>query len=366
MEKFCLFCGKLPKSKSMEHVIPRWLIELTGEPKRKISLGINFNKPSEPLREYSFNSFRFPSCANCNHKFSELEDNASLIIKSMIAKEPINSNQISILLDWLDKVRIGLWLSFLYLDHNPFGIVPNFYISGRIRVADRMVAIYHADNNWHGINFIGINTPAFWLLPSCFNLVINDIYLFNISAPFLFSRRIGFPYPKSSFILQDKRTLYEIYPGLERFIRPIIRRPFLKPCKEIYQPIFGDNEKVRLSANNLYDIDYVHKNCSNWEKGIGKIFIQDGSKVRLYPNEKSLDWFHPEVIKREYLHFNIGLQVFGFQNYLMKLGPSDEKLLKQDRVIFKYQRNLAKEFNNDLIKDIKLKLRKSQNRNFIN
>ena len=39
MEKRCIFCGKVPETKTKEHVIPQWLINMTGDPKRNLHLG---------------------------------------------------------------------------------------------------------------------------------------------------------------------------------------------------------------------------------------------------------------------------------------------------------------------------------------
>ena len=42
LPKFCVFCGKKPENKNKEHIIPQWLIKLTGDPNRKINLGVDF------------------------------------------------------------------------------------------------------------------------------------------------------------------------------------------------------------------------------------------------------------------------------------------------------------------------------------
>jgi hypothetical protein len=34
MDKFCVFCGESPENKNKEHVIPQWLIRMTGYSKR--------------------------------------------------------------------------------------------------------------------------------------------------------------------------------------------------------------------------------------------------------------------------------------------------------------------------------------------
>lgn len=39
MDKFCVFCGSKPESKNKEHILPQWLLKLTGDPNREIFLG---------------------------------------------------------------------------------------------------------------------------------------------------------------------------------------------------------------------------------------------------------------------------------------------------------------------------------------
>jgi hypothetical protein len=43
--KRCIFCGNPPSAKNKEHVVPKWLIELTGDPKREWYLGLYFGEP---------------------------------------------------------------------------------------------------------------------------------------------------------------------------------------------------------------------------------------------------------------------------------------------------------------------------------
>jgi hypothetical protein len=49
MDKFCVFCGKKPQSKNREHIIPQWLIALTGDPNRDVYL---VRKWASSLSEY--------------------------------------------------------------------------------------------------------------------------------------------------------------------------------------------------------------------------------------------------------------------------------------------------------------------------
>ena len=71
--KFCIFCGEKPESKNKEHVIPKWLIELTGDPKREAFFGIDAVSEKKGPRVFSFDSFTFPACEQCNTDFAALE-----------------------------------------------------------------------------------------------------------------------------------------------------------------------------------------------------------------------------------------------------------------------------------------------------
>jgi len=116
--KLCVFCGHRAVEKTKEHVIPSWLIEMTGNPNRQIILGSffsNFIKDKEVQnKQISFNSFTFPACKNCNARFSDLEVRAKPIIEKLINNNPISAFDFDILLDWFDKVRIGLWVGYFF------------------------------------------------------------------------------------------------------------------------------------------------------------------------------------------------------------------------------------------------------------
>lgn len=142
IKKVCIFCGEKPTNKNKEHVIPQWLIDLTGDKKRPFSLFLY-----DPEKGYSknentpFNQFVFPACEKCNSNYSTLEGDASIVVRSILNGSELNSNDFLILLDWLDKVRVGMWLAIRYRDNNAFNVDPNFYITQRIRRSDRLVNI---------------------------------------------------------------------------------------------------------------------------------------------------------------------------------------------------------------------------------
>ena len=64
MAKYCVFCGAVPEKKNKEHVVPKWLIKLTGNPKREAYFGFEKNIETEvKTRTFAFDQFSFPACS---------------------------------------------------------------------------------------------------------------------------------------------------------------------------------------------------------------------------------------------------------------------------------------------------------------
>ena len=128
--KFCVFCGKPPENKNKEHVLPQWLLKETGDPKRVVKMGTDF-KTQKPI-EFAWNRLTMPSCTSCNDEFSSLEGRIKPIIQALQRREGVPVEDYIQLMDWMDKVRVGLWLNYHVLQGNPTGIDPNFHIKDRI------------------------------------------------------------------------------------------------------------------------------------------------------------------------------------------------------------------------------------------
>ncbi len=132
MEKFCIFWGERPESKSKEHVLPQWLIKMTGDPKRIAAFGVDFAKQPFEQRQFSFDALTFPACSQCNSDFGHLETAAEPVVGALVSDQPVSAGNLILLLDWLDKVRVGLWLGYFYLNKNPLGITPSFLLHKEI------------------------------------------------------------------------------------------------------------------------------------------------------------------------------------------------------------------------------------------
>lgn len=87
---------------------------MTGDPNRSLKLpfpdGIRPNMP----KTMSYDSLKFPACEKCNVEFSNLEAQVKDVVNRMLVSSELSRDEIVILLEWLDKVRTGLWLGGLY------------------------------------------------------------------------------------------------------------------------------------------------------------------------------------------------------------------------------------------------------------
>ncbi|MDE2184198.1 MAG: hypothetical protein KGJ78_14355 [Alphaproteobacteria bacterium] len=238
--RLCVFCGKTPDTKTREHVVPYWLLEITGDPLRVVTFGQNFDRQKQPIR-YSWSQYIAPACDPCNNHFSHLERRVKPTVEALLRREALPASAYITLLDWLDKVRIGVWLLRHMIEKHPIKITPNFHIASRIAEKDRMLAVYTFDGDGMGINLFGSDSLIFGNMPSCFGLRINNILLLNVSSDFFCSRGCGLPYPKSIKLLMggpNQGTLkFEGFGYATEVSNPITNLDLFKPVVWIYQPI---------------------------------------------------------------------------------------------------------------------------------
>lgn len=284
-EKFCIFCGDKPENKNNEHVLPQWLIEMTGDPKRVVNFGINPKTGEVPRFDWS--SFVFPSCSSCNEKYSTLESKIKEIVEKLVAREPARASDYLLLLDWLDKVRTGLWLGYFYLYKNSARISPHFSIDTRIAIKDRMLALYAIDTDIGGLNTHGAETQCFQIQPSCFAINIKSIYILNMSWDYMCSARCGFPFPRIVVKnLDDKDAKYECqdYQITHKIKHPIIRKDFIKPSIHIYEPII----QAPFSIDDYPDDNWLKSKLIPGSENKGVIYRQWDGRVEVITDQDKL------------------------------------------------------------------------------
>lgn len=166
-------------------MIPTWLQKFAGNEKTPAF----FSSPSG-TRNLHWSSLTLPACNECNTKYSKLENDTKAVF-AKIEEGKVLASDVSTLLDWLDKVRIGYWLLMLTHGKSSHSIDPNFAINQRIAKADRLVRVFKYPDAAKGIAVIGSNTGAFWRMPSAMTIVIKDIVLLSVSSGGFLSETMG-------------------------------------------------------------------------------------------------------------------------------------------------------------------------------
>jgi len=341
MNKHCVFCGEKPENKSKEHVVPRWLIKLTGKANRKASFGFIKDIQNGDIKEriFAFDKFTFPACSICNHKYSDLEARAKIHICNILDGNKLDILDLSDLLDWFDKVRVGIWLGMRQLDKNIANIEPNFHIEKRIGQYDRMLIVEKSDFKSSRLNMGGTDTGCFTLTPSSLLLIINGYYFTSISSMYLCSRRLGFPYSKSTKLHSERNDIeVDLVEGNGRVMLPVLRKHIAEAGARYFQPMF----KGGLTEGELpyYDSEYVKSHSIDAELGIGNIFKETLSGIIELKNGDST-CLEPEIIQEEnQIYLNSAINILEWQIWLHSDLPNMTLLTTEQR---KYIRNKFKE-----------------------
>jgi hypothetical protein len=333
-KKLCVFCGSTPESKTREHVIPQWLIKLTGDPKRKANFHVDFKKNPPSIRRFAFDQFTFPACDNCNSRFANLEGAAQEIVMSLLAGDALAETDFCLLLDWLDKVRVGLWLSKYILDENPLGITPNFYIEQRLRAFDRGVILIRHNSKKQKLSFMGTYLPSFVISPTAFALLINDIVLINLSEMDLCSQRLGFPFVRKVGFRKGMPMQVVLHPGIERCMKPILRNFRHQASSGFFQPVYS----VMIGTDgteDLYSTEYVKANSFDAEQGIGGVFLERGNSVERYPSIRNKGWEPPQIVTldraiKQADAYVYGHQFAGIRKWISISQPSEKRYLERE------------------------------------
>ncbi|XOV81273.1 MAG: hypothetical protein ACFHVJ_10060 [Aestuariibacter sp.] len=329
--KFCIICGEKPENKNKEHIIPDWLIKQTGDPSRKVNFGVSIDPETEKLtyREFAFDQFVFPACEACNSEFGQLEKLAKTHLNKLMLGQELEAQDISILLDWFDKIRVGLWLAMRVHHTNPVADRPNFFIRQRMGMFDRALIVEKLDTDQRGITFTGVNTYAFHYMPSAFSLRINEFIFTSISTNHLISRRLGFPYKTDSYIDPSSgMEVANISIGKKRVSAPIFQNSVLNRGILLAQPIY----RTELSLSNMksiYECDYVSKH--SLEDGVGNIFVQRNHVIKEYSSGEKVSFSNFPLLPEEHFHTKNIDNVFDCQLWLVKNFTPSPKYLKPDQ-----------------------------------
>ncbi|HHR6392219.1 hypothetical protein [Providencia alcalifaciens] len=370
--KKCIFCNQQVSNKSKEHVIPQWLINMTGDPKRAACFGIEFidrkiEKPKESFsteREsyldalksdganvFAFKDFTFPACTTCNNSYADMESKCQKIFVKLLGDNAITKEEIVILLDWFDKVRVGLWLGMLMLKKNPLEIEANFGITKRIAQCDRVLVIEKTANESIGTSFFGVEFINFMIQPSVFMLRVNNLFFYNASTAYLVSKQLGFSYIDKVQLLPSGPSMpegavcYSLTKGTGNISIPIIPENINGNCTTIYQPIYDsgltfdldEENETSLDVLNSYTTEYMRSNSLANRHSEGDIFIQKGREIYKFKDNDELSIPY-EIIS--FQPFASYIDIINFQKYVRDMNDdiTDYSLLEPEHVSFLKER----------------------------
>lgn len=225
----CVFCGKPvgKAARSREHILPMWMLRATGDPNRVIKIESDPVTGADVLRPAS--TFHFPACKPCNERYGKtLETRAKRAVEALMAGKSLAVGQCYWLLDWLDKVRVGLWLGYNMLHKEEFA--PKFRIDQRIGIKDR-VAIVSADpdDRTKGFGLGGMDNQIFRTSQAGMYLKINNLRILSLSFDGFVSRYAGMPFPKEMLAFSDEpdklmavmeKTDYRVWQDWKQFDVP--------------------------------------------------------------------------------------------------------------------------------------------------
>jgi len=231
-----------------------------------------------------------------------------------------------------------------------WNIRPRFRVAQRIGMNDRMVGIYRAKYAREGLTVLGANLPSFGIMPSCFSMLINDLYFTNISDLFLFARRIGFPHAAEWYSRAEGDGVFcEVVRGRERKMLPLLKGRLRLRGAELYQSMYGAG-LCKAEAREIYSTDYVRGHSMDPERGVGKVFREKGNALHEIPVEASMEWAPESQCEREEINAGIVLQTIEWQMELLKRGPGyDPALPDEDRKYWERFKEMCKKFGRVLV-----------------
>ncbi|MBR4891761.1 MAG: hypothetical protein IKZ34_01080 [Alphaproteobacteria bacterium] len=305
MAQTCVFCGKEPKNKNKEHVIPQWLTKYLERNKTICDLaGI-------ADMQIPFCALTFPACEKCNTEDSVLEVNAKKVVEKLMNGESATGAEISVLLDWFDKLRTGVWLGGLMLSKRLEEISPYFHINKRIGLKDRMLIIERVEDVGKGLGLVGVNNQMFVYAPNVFQVWFHDVLITSASSTGLVSNKLGFPQVGKIEGLGTSTFSFEFTKGREKTTHPVVMNVEAKDKIVIYQPIFKE-----YTSSECFDTDYVRNHSYDWANGLGGIFVQKyNNTIRYMKPEDKINLLPKKQPKSAAL--NSIERVFRLQNHLI-------------------------------------------------
>lgn len=326
MKTACIFCGNEPQNKNKEHIFPQWLIKMTGFDKKQTSVGTNWKTGKEIV--FNALSYTFPSCTKCNEAFGKIEAKIKPIVERLQADQDVTGQELELLLDWFDKIRISAWFGVKYMNKDTFTMTPKYYVNSRVGLKDRMLSITNTYKNEKTLNWSGVTSPAFMLSPTAITLRINNLVIVNCSSDFVVSKQLGFPYVECERPNpQSEKTDMVMEKATRIANSQLFSTKLYSPSITVSQVIYREAKK---HLPEFYDDEYVKNNSYNFEHGIGKLFLSENKTIRTIERDQAVNFTMPEA-KAVYGNIEVVRPVLELQIELIQNKKKDLSLLSPEQ-----------------------------------
>lgn len=274
-----------------------WMLRATGDPNRKIRIDIDPITGSDIIRPAS--TFHFPACDPCNQAYGKrLEAQAKKSMEALFAGRSLAVSQCYGLLDWLDKVRIGLWLAYNTLHKEIFQ--PKYRIDQRLGKKDR-IAIISVDpaDKTKGFGFGGIDNQIFRTSQAGMYLRINNVRILSISFDNFISRFAGMPYSTEVFATTEDLNKhlahvecdgYELLQDWKEFVIP--------GATVIAQSIFWPGGGVTDGRWQMYLNEDTGRRLRHWPRTSKPEHLNKFFQTQLISNAEGPFRYYPNPRKR--------------------------------------------------------------------
>lgn len=323
-------------------------MRITNSENKQMSVGTNWQTGGEII--FNFSSFTFPSCAKCNTDFATNEALVKPTVEKILVDEYVDTNELVRLLDWFDKVRVGLWLGIQFLNKGAFNMEPKYFVNTRVRLKDRMLSITNCYDNYLGLRWTGANTLCFIMNPTCVTLKVNNVIFSNCSSDFVLSRQLGFPYPIFERPNPNSHlTDFLLVNGKYQTTHKLFKSGLYLPSTIISQPIFTLG---KLHSSSYYNNDYVKGNSYDFDSGIGKVFVTHDNKTYAmeideeisFANEKSKK---PRIYKLNRPTLEFQMELLLSKKYNLELLDEEQKEQHHQglRTVIDYTKEQIKQYD---------------------
>ncbi len=153
-------------------------------------------------------------------------------------------------------------------------------------------------------------------------------------------------------MMEDERLFCRFAKGRDRVMLPVLKKLISIQGTALYQPMFIGNigNTDTATGKTLYETKYVRDNCISWERGIGKIFINIGPQLSVYPDNSSEEWIPKRTYHFQNLLFEIQILALDWQMYIDSLQPSLKFISKEKRRVVNKKRNLSQYYNKEVVR----------------